>query len=60
MFCKEVNCQKQDITFDYFEHYKNVPDVNIIHPIKYSHSHQYINYANLDFTSSATACGTCS
>ena len=39
----------KDITFDYFEHYKNVPDVNIIHPIKYHWEHQFINYAKLDY-----------
>ena len=46
---KNGNCQKQDVTFDYFEHYKNVKNVNIIHPIKYRHEHQYLNYANLDY-----------
>ena len=41
--------QDQDVTFDYFEHYENVLDVNIIHPIHYSHVHQFKNYANLDY-----------
>ena len=39
----------KDITFDYFEHYENVPDVNIIHPIDYNWGHQFIHYANLDY-----------
>jgi len=43
------NGPNKDITFDYFEHYENVPDVNIIHPIKYGASDQFKNYANLDY-----------
>ena len=43
------NDKNKDITFDYFEHYENVPYVNIIHPISYHHSYQYINYTNLDY-----------
>ena len=39
----------EDITFDYFENYENVPDVNIIHPIDYMTAHQHKNYANLDY-----------
>ncbi len=39
----------EDITFDYFENYENVPDVNIIHPINYKHDYQFKNYANLDY-----------
>ena len=45
---KKERCNK-DITFDYFGHYENVPDVNIIHPINYNHDHQFKNYANLDY-----------
>lgn len=41
--------RNKDITFDYFEHYENVPDVNIIHPIDYNQTYQFINYANLDY-----------
>ena len=41
--------QDEDITFDYFEHYENVPDVNIIRPIDYHWSYQFKNYANLDY-----------
>jgi hypothetical protein len=39
----------EDITFDYFENYENVPDVNIVHPINYDHNYQFKNYANLDY-----------
>jgi hypothetical protein len=39
----------KDITFDYFEHYLNIPDVNIIHPINYHNYYQLINYAYLDY-----------
>ena len=46
---KNDNCKEQDITFDYFEHYENVPDINIIHPINYNWRHQFKNYANLDY-----------
>ena len=38
-----------DITFDYFEHYENVKDINIIHPINYKHNYQFTNYTNLDY-----------
>tara|TARA_Y100000816_G_scaffold277951_1_gene248666 strand:- start:671 stop:1408 length:738 start_codon:yes stop_codon:yes gene_type:complete len=41
--------KNKDITFDYFEHYENISDVNIIHPINYNWEHQFINYANLDY-----------
>ena len=37
------NEKNKDITFDYFEHYENFPDVNIIHPIYYNYTHQFIN-----------------
>ena len=43
------NDKNKDITFDYFEHYENIPDVNIIHPINYHWGHQFINYASLDY-----------
>lgn len=48
LYKKKERCNK-DITFDYFGHYENVPDVNIIHPIDYNHNHQFKNYANLDY-----------
>ena len=43
------NEKNKDVTFDYFEHYENIPNVNIIHPINYHWEHQFINYANLDY-----------
>lgn len=46
---KKEEMRNKDITFDYFEHYENVPDVNIIHPISYNWHHQFVNYANLDY-----------
>ncbi|MAV65082.1 MAG: hypothetical protein CMG00_07835 [Candidatus Marinimicrobia bacterium] len=39
----------KDVTFDYFEHYKNISDVNIIHPAQYHHEDQFKNYATLDY-----------
>jgi len=41
--------KNKDITFDYFENYDNITDVNIIVPINYHHDHQFINYSNLDY-----------
>ena len=46
---KNDNCLQQDITFDYFEHYENVPNINIIHPINYHQNYQFKNYDNLDY-----------
>ena len=48
-FIRYKKNQDKDITFDYFEHYENVPDVNIIHPIDYHWNDQFKNYANLDY-----------
>ena len=46
---KKEEMRNKDITFDYFEHYENVPDVNIIPAINYHHNNQFINYADLDY-----------
>lgn len=46
---KDKEKTNKDITYDYFEHYQNIRDVNIIHPIRYHHEHQYKNYANIDY-----------
>ena len=43
------NDKNKDITFDYFEHYGNFQDVNIIYPIKYHYSDQFKNYTALDY-----------
>ena len=43
------NDKNIDITFDYFENYNMVTDVNIIHPIDYDHVHKFKNYSNLDY-----------
>ena len=40
-----------DITFDYFENYNMITDVNIIHPIDYHNGHQMKNYSDLDYKS---------
>jgi len=40
----------KDITFDYFENYNNITDVNIIYPINYKETHQFKNYNDLDYT----------
>lgn len=44
--CKNKN---KDITFDYFQNYINIPNVNITYPINYHSSHQFINYSNIDY-----------
>jgi hypothetical protein len=38
-----------DITYIYFEHYDNIKDIEIKYPISYFHSHQFIDYSNLDY-----------
>jgi len=38
-----------DITYDYFENYNNITDINIIYPINYYHEDQYKNYSDLDY-----------
>ena len=46
---KKTNEKNKDITFDYFENYNIVKDVNIIHPINYHQTHQFKNYSDLDY-----------
>ena len=46
---KDKEKTNKDITYDYFEHYENIEDVNIIQPINYHEKHQYKNYANIDY-----------
>ena len=41
--------KNKDITFDYFKHYINIPNINITYPIDYHWEHQFINYTNLDY-----------
>jgi len=41
--------RNKDITFDYFENYNNVTDINIIHPINYHWSYQHADYSGLDY-----------
>lgn len=43
------NEKNKDITFDYFEHYNMVTDVDIMGGIDYKHSYQFVNYSNLDY-----------
>lgn len=43
--------KNKDITFDYFERYDNITDVNIIHPIKYHWEYQFKNYSDLEYES---------
>lgn len=38
-----------DITFDYFEHYDNIKNVEIVYPINYHHNDQFKFYSNLDY-----------
>ena len=39
----------KDITFDYFENFNNITDVNIIYPIGYCHTWQYKKFSELDY-----------
>lgn len=50
-FClyKQYSDIKIDITYDYFENYNNIRDVNIIYPINYHWMHQFKNYSDLDY-----------
>lgn len=41
--------KKGDITYDYFEHYDNVNNTYINYNINYNHTHQFMNYSNLDY-----------
>lgn len=46
------NGRDRDITFDYFEHYDNIQDVNnITDPIDFHWKHQFKNYSMLDYKS---------
>jgi len=38
-----------DITFDYFDHYDNITNVTINHPINYKEYFQYTNFSELDY-----------
>ena len=48
---KNSDNKKKDITFDYFKHYINIPNINITYPIDYHWDHQFINYSNIDYNS---------
>lgn len=48
-FAMYKNDKSKDITFDFFENYNNITDVNIIYPINYHHRDQFKNYSNLDY-----------
>jgi hypothetical protein len=39
-----------DITYLYFEHYDKIKDITIQYPIKYYHTHQFMDYSRLDYT----------
>ena len=38
----------EDITYDYFEHYNNIKNIEIECPINYHWDHQYLNYSDID------------
>ena len=46
---KNYENKNKDITFDYFQNYINIPNVNITYPIHYHWNHQFINYSNIDY-----------
>lgn len=39
----------EDITYEYFEHYNNIPIISIPSSINYNNSHQFINYSYVDY-----------
>jgi len=43
------NDKNKDITFDYFENYNNITDIDIVYPIKYHYDDQFKNYNDLDY-----------
>ena len=46
---KEKNNINKDITYDYFEHYDNIKNIEVSFSIKYHFQHQFIDYSNLDY-----------
>lgn len=46
---KNYENKNKDITFNYFQNYINIPNVNITYPINYNWRHQFINYSNIDY-----------
>jgi hypothetical protein len=40
---------RNDVTFDFFEHYDNVKNVTITSPIDYHNTHQFRDYSKLDY-----------
>lgn len=46
---KSNSSRNKDITYDYFEHYDNIRNIEISFPIKYHWSHQFTDYSNLDY-----------
>ena len=45
------NNNKEDITYDYFEHYANIEDnIDTQNVIDYHWDHQFLNYSTLDYT----------
>ena len=46
---KNSETGERDLTYDYFEHYDNVKDVDFVFPINYHWEHQFIDYSNLDY-----------
>ena len=39
----------KDVTYDFFEHYDNITDVDINYPINYHYDYQYNDYTKLDY-----------
>ena len=48
LYKNHINKNK-DITFDYFENYNNIKNIEISFPIKYRHMDQYKDYSTLDY-----------
>jgi hypothetical protein len=39
----------KDITYNYFENYDNIKDIEVLFPINFHYQYQYLNYSNLDY-----------
>jgi hypothetical protein len=48
---KNTENKNKDITFDYFENYNNITNINIIQSINYHWTQQFKQYSNLDYKS---------
>lgn len=43
------NNNYNDVTYEYFEHYNNIKNIEINYPINYNEGYQFIDYSKLDY-----------